>query len=60
MYFFVDRDFDDFRGFQSDPATTFCTDQYSIENYLVTREVLEELLKDDFTVLPSRMYAVLA
>ncbi|WP_441256432.1 DUF4435 domain-containing protein [Bradyrhizobium sp. 482_C4_N1_1] len=48
VYFFIDRDFDDFRGFQPDPATTFATDQYSIENYLVTREVLEELLKDEF------------
>ncbi|MET4297029.1 hypothetical protein ABIB06_007829 [Bradyrhizobium sp. LB8.2] len=48
VYFFVDRDFDDFRGFDADPATAFATDQYSIENYLVTREVLEELLKDEF------------
>ena len=48
VYFFVDRDFDEFRGYDPDPATTFATDQYSIENYLVTREVLEELLKDEF------------
>lgn len=48
VYFFVDRDFDNFRDFDADPATTFATDQYSIENYLVTREVLEELLKDEF------------
>ncbi|UFX42102.1 DUF4435 domain-containing protein [Bradyrhizobium sp. 41S5] len=48
VYFFIDRDFDDFRGFDPDPATTFATDQYSVENYLVTREVLEELLKDEF------------
>ncbi|MDN3273377.1 DUF4435 domain-containing protein [Frankia sp. RB7] len=48
VYFFIDRDFDEFRGFDADPATTFATDQYSIENYLVTREVLEELLKDEF------------
>lgn len=48
VYFFIDRDFDEFRGFDPDPATTFATDQYSIENYLVTREVLEELLKDEF------------
>ncbi len=48
VYFFIDRDFDDFRDFDSDPTTTFATDQYSIENYLVTRKVLEELLKDEF------------
>jgi hypothetical protein len=48
VYFFIDRDFDEYRGFQPDPATTFATDQYSIENYLVTRQVLEELLKDEF------------
>lgn len=48
VYFFIDRDFDEYRGYAADPATTFATDQYSVENYLVTREVLEELLKDEF------------
>ncbi len=48
VYFFIDRDFDEFREFEPDPATTFATDQYSIENYLVSRQVLEELLKDEF------------
>jgi hypothetical protein len=48
VYFFIDRDFDEFRGFDPDPATAFATDQYSVENYLVTREVLEELLKDEY------------
>jgi hypothetical protein len=48
VYFFIDRDFDDYRGYDPDPVTTFMTDQYSVENYLVTRGVLEELLKDEF------------
>jgi hypothetical protein len=48
VFFFIDRDFDDYRGFDPEPATTFMTDRYSVENYLVTRDVLEELLKDEF------------
>lgn len=47
VYFFIDRDFDDLAG-HDDGADTFMTDQYSVENYLVTKEVLEELLKDEF------------
>ena len=47
VYFFIDRDFDDYRTYGPDP-NTFMTDQYSVENYVVTREVLEELLKDEF------------
>jgi len=48
IYFFIDRDFDEYRGYAPEPTTTFLTDHYSIENYLVTRAVLEELLKDEF------------
>src|ERR1700726_4108381 len=47
VYFFVDRDFDDLAGNDSD-AVTFMTDRYSVENYLVTTRVFEELLKDEF------------
>jgi hypothetical protein len=47
VYFLIDRDFDDYQG--NDPgASIFMTSRYSIENYLVTHEVLEELLKIDF------------
>jgi hypothetical protein len=48
VYFFIDRDYDDYREFAPEPHTTFMTDQYSVENYMVTRPVLEELLKDEF------------
>jgi hypothetical protein len=47
VYFFIDRDFDDLRGNELGPKT-FMTDHYSVENYLVSGEVLEELLKDEF------------
>ncbi len=46
VYFFVDRDFDDLGGLQSDPRI-FMTDRYSIENYLVDERVLEEILKNE-------------
>lgn len=44
VYFFIDRDFDDSRGVVLDDRI-YMTDAYSIENYLVNREVLEEILK---------------
>ncbi|MDA9442743.1 hypothetical protein XH98_27340 [Bradyrhizobium sp. CCBAU 51745] len=47
VYYFVDRDFDDFAGFQPNQFT-FMTERYSVENYLVTAQVLDELLKDEF------------
>ncbi|WP_439373289.1 DUF4435 domain-containing protein [Bradyrhizobium sp. DASA03120] len=47
VYFFVDRDYDDLAGFDDSPAT-FMTDRYSVENYLVSEKVFEELLKDEF------------
>jgi hypothetical protein len=47
VYFFIDRDFDDLADHDLGEAT-FITDQYSAENYLVSEEVLDELLKDEF------------
>ena len=47
LFFFVDRDFDDLTGFL-DVADVFVTDTYSVENYLVTDEVVEDLLRDEF------------
>ncbi len=47
VYFFVDRDFDDLRG-RTGAENVFMTETYSIENYLVTSEVLEDLLTIDF------------
>jgi hypothetical protein len=48
VYFFIDRDFDDLAGRDADDGTTFMIDRYSVENYLVSADVLEELLKDEF------------
>lgn len=47
VYFFVDRDFDDLQDC-SPHDTVFMTDFYSVENYLVSVEVIEEVLKTDF------------
>jgi len=47
VFFFVDRDYDDLRG-EAQSDNVFMTDNYSIENYLVTAEVLIELLKNEF------------
>jgi hypothetical protein len=47
IYFFLDRDFDDSRGVVL-TENAFMTDEYSIENYLVNEDVLEELLKNEF------------
>lgn len=47
VFFFVDRDFDDLRG-RAPSESVFMTDKYSVENYLVSDTVLEELLKDEF------------
>ena len=46
VYFFVDRDFDDLQDLVID-ETIFMTDFYSIENYIVTREVLESVLVNE-------------
>ncbi|MGF6482087.1 DUF4435 domain-containing protein [Paraburkholderia sp. JPY419] len=47
VYFFVDRDFDDLRG-EDASDDLFMTDRYSVENYLVEEDVLDELLKNEF------------
>ena len=47
VYFFVDRDFDDLAGYSSHPST-FMTDRYSVDNYLVSEAILEEVLKNEF------------
>lgn len=47
VYFFVDRDFDDLSGHESH-SQLFMTDRYSVENYLVTKDVLSSLLTNEF------------
>lgn len=47
VYFFADRDFDDLKGDEIDDSI-FMTEKYSVENYLVDRHVLEEILKIEF------------
>jgi hypothetical protein len=47
VLFFVDRDYDDLAGFESQSGV-FMTDAYSVENYLVTPRVVGELLRDEF------------
>ncbi|MFI8666948.1 DUF4435 domain-containing protein [Qipengyuania sp. NPDC077410] len=44
---FVDRDFDDLDGFEA-KEYCFYTDRYSIENYLVSGDLIERILRDDF------------
>lgn len=46
-YLFVDRDFDGLRG-QEDGADIFCTEAYSMENYLVSTAILKSILTDEF------------
>lgn len=47
VYFFVDRDFDELKG-RSPGDDVFVTEHYSVENYLVSSDVLEEILKIEF------------
>lgn len=47
VYVFVDRDFDDLRG-RHPSSIIFMTDRYSVENYLVSEDVLDEVLKNEF------------
>lgn len=47
VFFFVDRDFDDLKGHPAGPDV-FCTDRYSVENYLVSDRVLQNLLVEEF------------
>ena len=46
-YLFVDRDFDGLRG-QKEGADIFCTEAYSVENYLVSTTILKSILTDEF------------
>lgn len=45
--YFIDKDFDGFKGHAVLP-NTYMTSCYSIENFLVSREVLKKLLKGEF------------
>ncbi|UVO31718.1 DUF4435 domain-containing protein [Bradyrhizobium arachidis] len=47
VYFFLDRDFDELKGFPAG-ADVFMTEMYSVENYLVSERVLESILLDEF------------
>ena len=47
VYFFIDRDFDDLAGV-ADSSNVFMTDKYSVENYLVTVDVLDQILRNEF------------
>lgn len=47
VFFFIDRDFDNSRDVVLDDSVCM-TDCYSIENYLVSSEVLDEVLKIEF------------
>lgn len=47
IYFFIDRDYDDLRGMPPQESV-FMTDKYSVENYLVSPDVVTELLKNEF------------
>lgn len=46
VYFFIDRDYDDLKGRTSGPDL-FCTETYSIENALVSEEVLQSILEEE-------------
>lgn len=46
-YFFVDKDFDMLNERESN-GKIFMTDKYSIENYLVSPKILDDILKIDF------------
>lgn len=47
VYFFVDRDFDDLRG-QTAGEDVFVTEYYSVENYLVDRDIIDDILQIEF------------
>lgn len=48
VFFFVDRDFDDLRGQAEDSERLLMTDKYSVENYLVSEDVLDSVLTHYF------------
>lgn len=47
VYFFVDRDFDQLQG-RAEDEKIFMTKAYSIENYFVCKELLEDILNIEF------------
>src|SRR5271165_7037834 len=47
VFYFVDRDFDDLGNFDSD-HNTFMTDRYSVENYMVNLNILNDILTNEF------------
>jgi len=47
VYFFVDRDFDDLAD-DANSSNLFVTDRYSVENYLVSTNVLDQILRNEF------------
>lgn len=47
VYFFVDYDFDGLQG-RNDGDDLFITEAYSVENYLVTENVLDSILSTNF------------
>jgi hypothetical protein len=54
IYFFLDRDFDDLKGFATGPDV-FLTEMYSVENYLVSERVLASILIDEFKCAGERI-----
>lgn len=46
IYIFVDRDFDDLKGTANHP-NIFMTERYAVENYVVCKKVLEDVLKNE-------------
>lgn len=47
VFFAVDRDFDDLLG-QAPGPDIFCTDRYSVENYVIDEHVVASVLRDEF------------
>jgi hypothetical protein len=47
VYYFIDRDFDDFGNFAK-TKNTFMTDYYSVENYLVSDSIFDDILTNEF------------
>lgn len=47
VYYFIDRDFDDWAGFVAND-NTFITEYYAPENYLVCAKVIDEFLTNEF------------
>lgn len=53
-YVFIDRDFDGLRG-RAPGRALFMPDNYSVENYIVCEQVLQDLLKNDFHCADERI-----